>query len=267
MSTSVAAALASAACFGAASAGQYAAVGDTAARSGLDLRLLGDLARRPLWWLAGALEAAAVVLQVVALAGASVALVQSLLVLGLPIAVVLSGRLTPRTVAAVALTTSGLWLFAANQSAHESAAPTTSTASWAVPLGVALAAALLARHARPVLLGLAAGVVTGCATVLLAATTSFPWHEVLVHPAAYAAAVVGVLALQVGQAALRAPRIGPPLAALTVAEPLTAVTLAAVVLHQSPHLSPPEVLGAALAVLGVLVLQAAATREHSSPSA
>ncbi|MDQ1627054.1 MAG: hypothetical protein QOI54_798 [Actinomycetota bacterium] len=256
MNLAVAAALASAGGYGLASAGQFAAVATTAARGGLDLRLLADLARRGRWWLAGAAEVAAVALQYVALRAAPVALVQALLVLGLPVAVVLSGRITGRTAAGTALTTAGIVLFAAFQSPQAQAVPGRS--SVALPLGLAVAAALLARGRRPALvMGLAAGVIVGCAGVLLASVAATPLRDVPLRPEAYAAALVGLLALQVAHAALRAPQIGPSLAALTLSEPVTAVALAIPTLHQTPHVSPVAVLGALGAGLGVVLLQAA----------
>jgi hypothetical protein len=268
MSLAVAAALASATCFGIASAGQFAAVATTPTRGGLDLRLLADLARRRRWWLAGLAEVAAVCLQYVALRGAQVALVQALLVLGLPIAVVLSGRITLRTAAGTALTTAGIVIFAAFQSPQAPESPGGSVV--ALPLALAIGAALLARGSRPpVVTGLAAGVITGCAAVLLASVAAEPLGEVLMHPQVYAAAFVGVLALQVGNAALRAPQIGPSLASLTLSEPVTAVVLAIPALHQTPHVSAAAVLGAVAASFGVVALQAAVrpTPSVSSPNA
>jgi DME family drug/metabolite transporter len=258
VSLAVGAALASSTCFGIASAGQFAAVATTPVRGSLDLRLLADLARRRRWWLAGAVEVAAVLLQYVALRGAPVALVQALLVLGLPVAVVLSGRITLATAAGTVLTTAGIVVFAAFQSAQASEAPDGSNV--VLPVVLALSVAVFARGSRPaVVTGLAAGVVTGCAAVLLAGVAATPLDSLFLRPEVYAAAIVGVLALQVGNAALRAPQIGPSLASLTLSEPITAVVLAIPALNQTPHVSAVAVCGALGAGFGVLVLHAAAS--------
>ena len=262
MSLAVGAALASATCFGIASAGQFAAVAATPTRGSLDMRLLADLARRGRWWLAGVADLVAVCLQYVALRGAPVALVQALLVLGLPIAVVLSGRTTVRTMACIALTTAGIGVFAAFQSLQAPDVPGGSNV--VLPLALALGAALLARGNRPaVVTGLAAGIITGCAGVLLASVAATPVGVLLLRPQAYAAVLVGLLALQVGHAALRAPQIGPSLASLTLSEPITAVVLAIPALHQTPHVSVAAVLGALGAGWGVVALQAAVVPQTS----
>jgi drug/metabolite transporter, DME family len=259
VSLAVGAALASSTCFGIASAGQFAAVATTPVRGSLDPRLLADLARRRRWWLAGAAEVVAVCLQYVALRGAPVALVQALLVLGLPVAVVLSGRLTLRTATGTALTTGGIMVFATFQPSLAPEVPDRSNV--VLPIALALSAALLARGNRPaVVTGLAAGVITGCAGVLLAAVAATPLSDLVLRPQAYAAAMVGLLAMQVGNAALRAPQIGPSLASLTLSEPITAVLLAIPTLHQTPHVSATALLGALVAILGVLALHAAVSR-------
>jgi len=265
MNLAIGAALASATCFGIASAGQFAAVATTPTRGSLDVRLLTDLARRGRWWLAGAADILAVCLQYVALRGAPVALVQALLVLGLPIAVLLSGRIALLTAAGTVLTTAGIVVFAIFQSPQAPQVP--GKGNVVLPILLALGAALLARGNRPpVVTGLAAGVITGAASVLLASVAATPLGVVLLRPQIYAAAAVGLLALQVGQAALRAPQIGPSLAALTLSEPVTAVVLAIPALHQTPHVSVAAVLGAVGASVGVIALQAGVAADIASRS-
>lgn len=256
----VLAALGSAACFGLASAGQFASVRAAPRRANLDLRLLADLSRDRLWWLSAAAEVLAIVLQYQALRDTSVALVQALLVLGLPIAVLIStrGRARGRTLLGLVLTSGGIGVFAAAQSTTSTRAAATS--SLVAPCLIAAGATVLARRTPPVLTGLAAGVATGCAGLLLAATAAQPLDRVLLRPPLYAAAGVGLLALQVAQSALRAPEVGPPLAALTLAEPATAVELAALALHQRPTLSASAVVAAVVAALGVVLLQFATPR-------
>jgi drug/metabolite transporter (DMT)-like permease len=257
---SVAAALGSACCFGLASAGQFAAVRAAPDRSNLDARLLLDLARQRLWWLAAAAEVLAVLLQYSALRGTSVAVVQALLVLGLPVAVVVSTglRLPGRSLLGLALTTAGVGVFAALQPTAEPGP--VSTRSLVAPVLVAVVVAALAQRTPPVLTGLAAGIATGCGGVLLAATAAQPLDRVLLRPPLYAAAAVGLLALQVAQSAMRAPEVGPPLAALTLAEPAVAVALSALALHQRPALPLAAVAAAILAALGVVLLELATPR-------
>jgi hypothetical protein len=257
---SVVAALGSAACFGLASAGQFAAVREAPDRSNLDARLLLDLARQRLWWLSAVGEVLAVLLQYQALRGTSVAVVQALLVLGLPVAVVVSTglRLPGRSLLGLALTTAGVGVFAALQPVE--ATRHVATASLVAPCVVAVVVAALALRTPPVLTGLAAGVATGCGGVLLAATAAEPLDRVLLRPPLYAAAAVGLLALQVAQSALRAPQVGPPLAALTLGEPATAVALSALALHQRPALPAAAVAAAVLAALGVVLLELATPR-------
>lgn len=246
----VAAALSSACCFGVAAAGQHAAVAATPARGGLDPRLLRDLSSDPAWWTAAAVELTAVALQAVAFRSVAVVLVQVLLVLGLPVGVLLSGQTGRRTWTGIALIAVGVAVFGATQ--HH--APVHS-GSIIVPVVAAVAGALLLVYRpAPLLAGVVAGVVTGSAAVLLAATAALPLRQMLVRPPLYAAAVVGLLALQVGQSALRANRLSTPLAALTVAEPIAAAALAAVALKQLPQFPPVAVLAAVLAAVGVVLL-------------
>lgn len=246
----VAAAMGSACCFGIATAGQHRAVAATPARTGLDPRLLRDLSRTRVWWATAAVELAAVALQVLAFRSTPVVLVQALLVLGLPVAVLLSGQRGLRTWTGLGLTAIGVAVFGAAQ--HD--VPIRSGSVVGPVLVAAAAALLLVRRPAPVLAGAVAGVVTASAAVLLAAAAALPVGLLLVRPPLYAAAIVGLLALQVGQSALRSDHLGTPLSALTLTEPVAAAALAATALHQRPQLPPTAVLAALVAATGVLLL-------------
>ena len=259
MTPGVLPALASAGLYGVASALQHREVGAVPSRGSLDPRLLRDLAKRWPWWGGIAADAGAVGLQLLALHQASVALVQALLVLGLPVAVVLTarGRLRPAAVAGTALTAAGVVAFGLAQPTVE---PRPGSASAIVlPLVVLGLSAALARARRSSVQGLAAGLAAGAAAALLAVAVAGPWSQLLTRPATYAAAVGGLLALQLTQTALTARDAGPALAGLTLAEPVVAVLLAAAGLDQHPALAPVALVGLAAATAGVVVLERSAT--------
>ena len=255
----------SAVLFGVASAVQHAQVRAVDRRTSLDGRLLYDLARRGGWWLGILADLGAVALQVLALHVARVAFVQGVLVLGLPLTVVLTSRsrlMHRRAAVGTVLTTAGAVVFAAVQP-NEPPVPH-STWAVAVPVALVVVAALAARRVRTVLVGAAAGVVAGACAALLAAAAAFPLSSLPTRPEAWLAAGAGLVALQLSQSALRERDAGPPLAALTLAEPLTAVVLAALVLHQRPALSAVAVLAALVGAAGVVLLESTAT---STPEA
>jgi drug/metabolite transporter (DMT)-like permease len=248
----------SAVLFASASALQHTQVRAVARRGALDARLLYDLARRGRWWLGLVADVAAVALQLMALHVAPVAFVQGVLVLGLPLAVVLTTRsrlLHRQAVVGTVLTTVGVGFFAAAQP-PEHPEPGSGLALL-VPVAMAVAAALYARHAPTVLVGAAAGVAAGAAAALMAAAAAHPLTSLATRPEAWLAAGAGLLALQLSQSALRGESAGAPLAALTLAEPVTAVALAAVVLRQHPALPPLALLAALAAAAGVLLLDSA----------
>lgn len=264
----VGAALGAAACFGLASALQHQEA--RAVESSVSPGLLVTLAKRPLWLVGMVADLAAVALQALALGLGSVALVQTLLVAGLPLAAVLSALLAHRRlyrheVVGLVLCSAGLALLGpALSSTPLGVAPSRSDA---VVAGVIVAAAvlpLLALRGRPrfggMFAGAAAGAVIGAASVLLAVAAGRfgHWSELFGSWALYGAAAVGVLGLMLAQVAFQTGDLGAPLAALSVVEPVVAVVLAAVVLHEhlpsSAGSQVAAVSGALLAVAGVLAL-------------
>ena len=216
-------------------------------------------------------DVGAVALQAVALALGAVTLVQPLLIAGLPVAVLLSAlmehrRLLTREVVGLVLCTAGLALLApATATTPSGFAPSRQTALVAGVL-VTVAAALLLLVARrsvrlaPAATGLAAGAVIGTGSVLLAVAAGRV-HDVdslFGSIAPYAAVVVGLFGLLLSQVAFQTGALGAPLAALAVVEPVVAVLLAVMVLHERlPHSGPAlaaAVSGSLLAVAGVVAL-------------
>ncbi len=264
----VAAALVSAALFAAASAAQHHEA--RAVQASVRPTLLLTLARRPLWLLGTGADILAVVVQALALRLGPVALVQGLLVAGLPLAVLLSAalgdrRLRAAEVGGVGLCAAGLALLApalaATTPGHD---PGRGVSLLAVVATAVLVAPLLLARRHPrwggTAAGAAAGAVVGAGAVLLAVTAA-RLNDVaaaLGTVAPYAAVAVGLLGLLLTQVAFQTGDLGAPLAALTVVEPVVAVTLAAVLLGErlpadGPHLVALGV-GGLLAVGGVLVL-------------
>lgn len=263
----VAASLGSALAFGLASAGQHRVAASGESTAALDPRLLVRLARSPVWLLAGALELGAVGLQLLALRWGEVSLVQPLLVLGLPVAVLAAAllqnqRVTGREWLGVVLCASGVGVVAALLPGAGGRVDTTSTGTLAVLASVLVLAATtgLAGSRAPALVGMGAGVAAGAGAAALALCgdlVSDPTRLLTDWPP-YLALAAGLLALQLGQAAFQHHRLGAPLAAVTLAEPVTAVVLSALVLHERLSTSGLAQAGSLLAVgastVGVLVL-------------
>jgi drug/metabolite transporter (DMT)-like permease len=264
----VVAALGAAALFAVASAVQHQEA--NAVERGSGVALLLSLATRPLWLLGIGADAGAIALQALALGLGSVPLVQTLLVAGLPLAAALSAALQHRPmrrpeVVGMALCTPGIALLAPALSSTPSGHEPSRAA--AVVAGVVLAAfalPLLAARHRPrfggLYAGLAAGAVLGAGSVLLAVAAGRfgDWSALFGSWALYGAAGVGLLGLLLAQVAFQTGDLGPPLAALSVTEPVVAVVLAGAVLKDDLPTSGPTVAvavtGALLAVAGVLAL-------------
>lgn len=267
-SGAVAAALGSATLFALASALQHREAG--AVETSTSPGLLVTLARRPLWLLGSAADVAAVGLQALALGLGSVALVQTLLVAGLPLAALLSAamahrRLRRTEVVGLALCSLGLALLgpalSSTPSGHDPSRASAAVAGLAVGAGVG---ALLALRGRArfgaAATGAAAGAVVGTGSVLLAVAAGRfgDWPALFGSWAVYGAVAVGLLGLLLAQVAFQTGDLGAPLAALSVVEPVVAVVLAVTVLHErlptSPAAAAEALTGSLLAVTGVLAL-------------
>lgn len=243
--------------------------------------LLLTLARKPLWAASIAADTVAVVLQGLALREGAVVLVQTLLVAGLPLAAVLSAMLHRRAlrrqeVVGLALCSASLVLLApvlSSTPSHHSPTRTSGLIAAVVIAVVALPLLALRHHDwyGGVLAGTAAGAVIGAGSVLLAVTAVRvgDWTALFHSVAPYAAAAVGVLGLLLAQIAFQTGDLGPPLAALSIVEPVVAVVLAVTSLHETLPTSGLRVAialaGAALAVSGVLTLAAVSDQPSASP--
>ena len=235
----VVAAVGSAAFFGVASAREHHVASAAETRRALDPGLLVSLARNSAWLLAFGFELVAVGLQLLALRWGAVALVQPLLVLGLPLAVLVAARLKHQQLAAaewVGISLCGAGVTVLALLLPESTSQQAHSAAGTLPVllfGLAVAG-LAALPGRPAVTGAAAGIAAGVGTAALALCserlTDIP--ALLTSWPPYVALVGGVLALQLGQAAFQGERLGAPLAAATLLEPVTAVMLSAAVLHQ-----------------------------------
>lgn len=264
-------ALGAAGCFGGAAALQHLEAGRADVRGPLDPQLVQRLATRPVWLLGTGADALAVVLQTFALHVGSVLLVQGLLVLGLPVAVVVSARLGRRRLhrserRGLLLCTAGLVLALPVAATADPVAGADTTPALVAAAGVGAATVLLLvvagrrPSAGPALTGAAAGVVIGAANVLLAycAVHGDRLRSLLTGPAPYLALLAGGLGLVLAQAAFQRGALGAPLAALSLTEPVTSVVLAVSVLGQVVgHAVLPLSLcgvGVALAAAGVVDL-------------
>jgi drug/metabolite transporter (DMT)-like permease len=264
-------ALGAALCYGYASAVQHNESGQVERRGALNPGLLALLARRSRWWFGIGADVLAVVLQFVAFRYGPVALVQPLLIAGLPAAVLLSCLLQQRPVRSreltgIAVCGAGITLIALVTRDTDASAPLSASAA-AVASGCAIALLLallgLAR-ARPrtagVATGAAAGLATGGGSVLLAvcaARIDDP-GQLFRTAVPYATVAVGLLGLLLTQAAFQTGSIAAPLATLSLLEPASAVVLAATVLRQSLPTSLAAVIGivvgSLMGVVGVAVL-------------
>ncbi len=265
----VGAALGAASLFGLASAVQHREA--LSVEASVSPRLLLTLARRP-WWLAGIVaDVLAVGLQAVALSRGSVALVSTLMVAGLPLAVLLSALLARRSLTTVEIR--GLLLCSAGLAVLGPAlattalgrAPSRSSGLLAALVVAAVVLPLLALRHRPryggMLAGAAAGAVVGAGAVLLAVTATRVQDGLSPGLALLGAVAVGLLGLLLTQVAFQTGELGAPLAALTVVEPVVAVLLAVAVLGEAlpggaGHVAALAV-GSLAAVTGVLVLSRA----------
>lgn len=261
----VAASLGGAVLFGLASALQHQearAVAPSAHPS-----LLVTLARRPIWLAGMAADILAVGLQALALRLGSVALVQTLLVAGLPLAAALSAllarrRLRRHEVAGLVLSSVGLALLGpALASTPQGHSPDRPLALLAAGIVALLLVPLLALRRHPRIggacAGLAAGLVIGAGAVLIAVTVSRvgDWSQLFGSWALYAALAVGLLGLLLAQVAFQTGDLGAPLAALSLSEPVVAVILAVTVIDETPpSWSVTAVIGALCAIAGVVTL-------------
>jgi drug/metabolite transporter (DMT)-like permease len=203
------------------------------------LGLVGHLLRRPRWLLGNLADFGGYALQFLALRTGSLALVQPLLVTGLIFALagdaVLDGRRLTRTESRFTLTTvAGLVLFLA-VSRPGPGSPHGSRLGWIVlgltALVVVGALVLLAGHTprrRSLCLGAATGILFGVVAALTESSAHLLDHGILHalgHWQPYALAVCAVAGLILIQSAFQAGDLKWSLPALTVLEPVSAITI------------------------------------------
>jgi magnesium transporter NIPA len=251
-------ALGAAVVFGLGSAAQQRVV----ARVPADVRLA-----REAEWAAGVLAiGVGCALQVAALAFAPVALVQPLGVVGVLVAALAARRGFDRTGALGAVACAGgsaaFLLLARPAAAVGGAAQGGGRVALAVGLVVAVVVALVlarrtAGEVRAVALGVAAGACYGvCAALLKVVVEQVRLDGVaapFLHPALYAAGVVGPVGFALSQHAFRAARSAAPvLAVLTTVDPLVAVAVGVGWLGERIVATPAALAGEVLAALAVL---------------
>ena len=236
-------------------------------------RLMWNLFRRPIWLAGVVASLLGLCVHVVALSLGELAMVQPVLVLELPLAVLggsllFGARLTRRDWCAVGMLAVGLALFVFCLSPTGGAPLQVSGGAWAAGLGtigvvvaVSAVAGWRARaDLRAGLLGAAAGIGYGATAVLFAAAGAAPalgaaaglgsWQ-------AYASIAVGLTSFYLLQNSLNSGLLVATEPGLTLLNPIVAVTWGLVVFGEQARTGPwliGSVSGAALLVAGTLIL-------------
>ena len=279
-------ALIAALCFALSTVAQHRAAASSPDATGLGVKLLWQLAHRPMWVLGLLAGLAGLALHAVALSAGPLAVVQPLLVSGMlfaiPASVLLEHR-RPSTrewaYAAVVIAGLALFLLAAHPSGGRDLADQSVLGAMAVA-GAALAggAVLLTRgpgrRHSAALLGLAAGISFGVVSALVKHVVG----ELAVAPLSafmtwpfYALLVLGIAGTVLAQRSYQAGSLAASQPALSIAEPVVAVAIGAVAFGERLAVTPAALLGQAVGALlmawGVLRLTAltAAPVEASPP--
>ncbi|MGN6129368.1 MAG: DMT family transporter [Nocardioidaceae bacterium] len=278
--TAILLALAATVLFGASSVMEQRSTKQVPERAALSPRLLVDLARRPLWLAAIAINVVGNLLQVVALHFGALAVVQPILVCNLLVAVLITvvamRRPPDRTMlAGIVCCAAGVAGFLAV--AQPRGGRETVSVSAALPLAVTvvvvlggtLAAVRLAPAAlRPLWLALACGYCFGVTAFLLKlvpATVPDGFGDPLRQWPLYMLVVVGPAGFLLNQNAFQTGRlISPVLAIITTVDPLVSIGLAIVLLKErvsgSPVALAVEVVSLALMTGGIAALAYRAPR-------
>jgi drug/metabolite transporter (DMT)-like permease len=279
ITVAVLASFAAAACFAVTSVLQHRATWQVAAQPAMQPRIFVDLAHRPMWLVGVLTDAAGFGLQVLALSAGPVSLVQPLLVIGLPIAVLLSAgvdRRLPYRVELVgaALAAGGLaaFLLVANPSAGNDEPADKVAVGWGNAAVIVTAGCLYyaSRHPGPtraVTLAVATGVLYGVTAALVKITIGYFQRteaDALLAWPLYALIVVGGAGYLLNQNAFQAGELPAPLATLTVLDPVVAIAAGASALGEGIATDglAPYVEAAALGamVMGVVLLSRFAER-------
>ncbi|MET9392533.1 DMT family transporter [Streptomyces sp. NPDC006624] len=274
MPIAVAASLAAGVCFAVAGVLQQWAAGARPDTEALSPRLLGRLARDRVWLTGIGLAVVAYGFQSLALAYGPLSLVQPLIVAELVFAVPLSARLRRMRLGrrewfGTLAVAAGLALALVSARPHGGRPDAADALSWLLVLGAgaglvcgALAAArLLSGPWRASATALAAGVVMGTQSVLLAATVDRLRHGLLAALTAwqtYALVLASVCGLLLIQSAFQQGPLAASMTVLDATEPVVAVTVGTAVFGESIHTGWPvsavTVAGLALVVAGIASL-------------
>ena len=233
-------ALASAGCFAAGIAVQHQEAQATSRADLNHAQLIGVLVQRPLWLLSNVALVIGAALQTAALAVGSLVVVQPILVMGLLFAMPISARLHRRRVTArqwtwAVVTVGGLAAFLAlvgeaqgRSRPHLDHSGVTLGCMAIVGLTAAGAALWPGPRAKAALYGVSSGAAAGLAAAALKACTGLLRDHgvgVLASPYPYAAAVTGILALVLSQAAYRTGPLSASVPALTLSDPVVSVAV------------------------------------------
>ncbi|MEU2348466.1 DMT family transporter [Modestobacter sp. NPDC049651] len=275
-------ALLAAALFAVAAAVQQRSAAEVRDEQARGLRLVLALARRPLWWAGAVSDTGGYVAQAAALGAGSLVLVQPLLVttllFALPLGAAWAGRrLRPRDWLCALLLAAALAVFvvAGQPSAGTDRAGLRDWLPTAVVLAVVLVgclagAATLRGTPRALLLAVATGIAYGVGAALTKGVVS-TLHAgpvaVLTSWETYvlAAAMVGGTLLQ--QSAFQAGDLAASLPAITVGEPVVAVVIGTVVLHERLRADGAEWVLLAAVVVAMVVATGVLARSAAGPAA
>ncbi|WP_086735202.1 DMT family transporter [Streptomyces glaucescens] len=278
MPVAVLASLAAGACFALAGLLQQWAAGARPDEEALRLRLLGGLARNPLWLCGIALAVLAYGFQSLALAFGPLSLVQPLIVAELVFAVPLSARLHRMRLGrrewwGTAAVAAGLAAALASARPHGGRPAAASLPEWLLTLGATAAVACAALATARWLSGpwrasataLAAGTVMGTQSVLLAATVDRLRHgpgAALTAWQTYALVVVSLAGLLLIQTAFQQGPLAASMTVIDASEPVVAVAAGTLVLGESLTTGWPvsvlTVAGLALVGAGIVALDTSA---------
>jgi drug/metabolite transporter (DMT)-like permease len=266
----VPAALGSAVSFGFTGALQHAATTRVRERPALRPGLLLDLAREPIWLGSLVANLSGTGLQLLALDTGPLVLIEPLLVSGLLFAVLiramLGRRLPPgRVVLGASLCGAGLAVFLLL--ARPSGGASYLSLGSALPLAIGLAVVLLLclavasryrgdprAYALAVGAGVLFGVSAGLAKLSLGQLTEHGLLSVLRDWPVYAMLVLGPTGFLLNQNAFQATKnMAPPLAIITVTDPLVSIGVGVLWLSEDLQPGPGPVIGQVFALLGLIV--------------
>jgi hypothetical protein len=264
--------LGAACCYALASVLQQSAAADVPAEHSMRIGLLTRLARRPLWLLGFVTDFGGFGFEAAALSIGSLALVQPLIVLGLPLAMLAVALSSHRHLnvgewGAIAAVTIGIAIFLSVSvpSRGRSHGPVNRWTVVGVFCAVALIGVLAVAEARPAvkttLFAVATGIVHGVSAALTKTVASIfhdhPAH-VLGHWETYALVVVGAGSMLLAQSAFQAGHLKASLPAITLLPPVVGLAIGAYVFNERIHAGPVgwtlDAIGAAMAVAGVFAL-------------